>query len=330
MTLLATPLAFLVFFSGFAVAQISNISSPNCASTWSWSFNSLNQDPCRVAATMLGTCNGGSFTILPLQPGFSYFGPSGVDDSNLCKCSTVGYSLLTACGGCQGGAPVTWSEFSFNCTKTLPPSQFPNPVPTDTRLPRWALLDVTNDNLWDFNKSYVTGDKPEVLPGQVPGAPSSSSSSVRGSSTSTTATHAPVPTGGHSSHGGAIAGGVVGGVAVISLLVAGLVFYQRRRRSLESSSAVPLYPGDGSFNAPSPMDQLPRPMSDQGTLASSFPESASLMKPYNPDDPSTYPAFPITPNSSYMPSQGSSNRNLYTVATPPIPQPQGYHGLPTV
>jgi hypothetical protein len=123
-------------------------------------------------------------------------------------------------------------------------------------------------------------DKPEVLPGQVPGAPSSSSSSVRGSSTSTTATHAPVPTGGHSSHGGAIAGGVVGGVAVISLLVAGLVFYQRRRRSLESSSAVPLSPGDGSFNAPSPMDQLPRPMLDPGTLASSFPETTSLMKPY--------------------------------------------------
>ncbi|KAH9984273.1 hypothetical protein BJV77DRAFT_1153326 [Russula vinacea] len=264
MTLLATPLAFLVFFSGFAVAQISNISSPNCASTWSWSFNSLNQDPCRVAATMLGTCNGGSFTILPLQPGFSYFGPSGVDDSNLCN----------------------WSEFSFNCTKTCPPLSSPT-LSQDTRLPRWALLDVTT-NLRFFLAR------------------------------------------GHSSHGGAIAGGVVGGVAVISLLVAGLVFYQRRRRSLESSSAVPLSPGDGSFNAPSPMYQLPRPMSDQGTLASSFPESASLMKPYNPDDPSTYPAFPITPNSSYMPSQGSSNRNLYTVATPPIPQPQGYHGLPTV
>jgi hypothetical protein len=33
MSLLATPLAFLVFFSGFAVAQIS---APNCYSEWAW------------------------------------------------------------------------------------------------------------------------------------------------------------------------------------------------------------------------------------------------------------------------------------------------------
>ncbi|KAH9984238.1 hypothetical protein BJV77DRAFT_202461 [Russula vinacea] len=138
MSLLATPFAFLVFFFGFTVAQIV---SPNCESTWEWSFNSLDQDPCKVAATMLGTCYGGEFTILPPQR--PYFGPSGVDDSDLCLCSTVGYSLLSACGGCQGQTWITWSQFSFNCTKTLPPSQFPNPVPTGLRVPHWALLDVT-------------------------------------------------------------------------------------------------------------------------------------------------------------------------------------------
>ncbi|KAH9984280.1 hypothetical protein BJV77DRAFT_199950 [Russula vinacea] len=172
MSLFATPLAFLVFFSGTALAQIS---SPNCESTWAWSFNSLNQDPCEVAANMFGTCNGGVFRIGPLQSGQSYFGPSGVDDSNLCKCSTVGYSLISACGGCQGETWITWSEYSFNCTKTLPPSQFPNPVPTGIRVPHWALLDVTNENLWNFNRSYAAGDSPEVAPGSTPG-PSSPSS----------------------------------------------------------------------------------------------------------------------------------------------------------
>jgi hypothetical protein len=154
MSLLATPLTFLLFFSGFTVAQIV---SPNCESTWSWSFNSLNQDPCKVAATMLGTCNGNTFTIGPLQPGYSYYGPSGVDDSNLCKCSTVGYSLLSACGGCQGASWITWSEYAFNCTKTLPSPQFPNAVPSGIRVPHWALLDPTYENLWDFNQSYIAG-----------------------------------------------------------------------------------------------------------------------------------------------------------------------------
>jgi hypothetical protein len=116
-------------------------------------------------------------------------------------------------------------------------------------------------------------DTPEVLPGQVPGSPSSSSS-VRGSSTAT-----PIPTGGHSSNAGAIAGGVVGGIAAISLIVAGLFFYRRRRRLL-ASSAVPVSPGGGSSNAFSPMDQVPLPISDHGTLASSIPDTTSPMRTY--------------------------------------------------
>jgi hypothetical protein len=42
------------------------------------------------------------FIVDPLRPGYSYTGPSGIDDSDLCKCSTVGYSLISACAGCQG------------------------------------------------------------------------------------------------------------------------------------------------------------------------------------------------------------------------------------
>ena len=48
------------------------------------------------------------FTIDPLPPGYSYIGPSGADDSDLCKCSTVGYSLISACGGCQGQSWITY------------------------------------------------------------------------------------------------------------------------------------------------------------------------------------------------------------------------------
>ena len=90
------------------------------------SFNSLGQNACTVAAFMMSTCNAGcefdrlisfgfilycvvyflisfvAFTVDPLQPGYSYPGPNGTDNSDLCKCSTVGYSLISACAGCQG------------------------------------------------------------------------------------------------------------------------------------------------------------------------------------------------------------------------------------
>ena len=116
------------------------------------------------------------FTIMPLQPDEGYTGPTGVDDANLCKCSTVGYSLLSACGGCQDAQWITYDfrrcplpVFTYlslagrNIRTTarvlcLPPREFlswqiiltltlahrfPNPIPAGTRVPRWALLDVT-------------------------------------------------------------------------------------------------------------------------------------------------------------------------------------------
>ena len=80
MSTLAAPLATLLFFFGFAAAQIY---APDCSLTWEWvsflnaflnsslppvdeltgcsqSFNSLDQNACTVAAYLLATCNGGS------------------------------------------------------------------------------------------------------------------------------------------------------------------------------------------------------------------------------------------------------------------------------
>ena len=153
MSLLVPPLASLIFLSGFAVAQIFG---PNCRSSWNWvcilsflqrilrplpdpvqTYNSLGQDPCTVAAYMLSTCSGGSelfvcmsvlhrqtllspffpaFTISPLQPGMEYFGPTALEEANLCLCSTVGYSLASACGGCQQGE---WISCDSHCCSLL-------------------------------------------------------------------------------------------------------------------------------------------------------------------------------------------------------------------
>ncbi|KAF8463023.1 hypothetical protein DFH94DRAFT_481874 [Russula ochroleuca] len=131
---------------------------------WIWSFNSLDQDPYLVAAFMMSTCNGGTFTMKSLPTGSMYYpGPSPKDDAdyNLCMCTTIVYSLRSACGGCQGGTWIPWSEYKLRCAETPPAPSFPNAVPVGTRVPPWALLDVANDNNWDRHKSYAAGDTPE-------------------------------------------------------------------------------------------------------------------------------------------------------------------------
>jgi hypothetical protein len=122
-------------------------------------YNSLDQSPCFVTANMLSTCFGGGelsdflhvralrcclledYTLIPLPPGYSYFGPDGPANDILCYCNTVEYSLISACAACQGEewimcgyivsssqlrtayvSVISWSTYVDNCTKTLPPS----------------------------------------------------------------------------------------------------------------------------------------------------------------------------------------------------------------
>ncbi|KAI0295644.1 hypothetical protein B0F90DRAFT_1750047 [Multifurca ochricompacta] len=112
--------SFLLLF--LARSSVAQFNAPDCSLTWKWSFNSLGQNPCTIAAYLMGTCHGGAFTVPPLQPGNSYPGPSGIDNGDLCRCNTITYSLLSACDACQGENWTPWSEYSFNCTKVLPPS----------------------------------------------------------------------------------------------------------------------------------------------------------------------------------------------------------------
>jgi len=246
MSPLAAPLVTFLFFSGFAAAQII---APACSlMTWEWTFNSLDQNACTVAAHLMSTCNGGTFTIDALIPGYSYTGPTGIDDTNLCKCNTVTYSLISACDACQGAVWTSWSEYSSNCTKTLPPSSFPNPVPSGTRVPQWALIDITSGNNWSSNQSYAVGDSPEQAPGALlgtsgatvstSGTRSGATSGTRGGATSSlssesssTANPTPPPSSKSSSNMGVIVGGAVGGVVVISLAAIAIVFFLRRRSS---------------------------------------------------------------------------------------------------
>jgi len=153
-------LASLLFFAGFAAAGIY---APDCSSAWKWSFNSLGQNACTVAAFLLSTCNGGSFTINALPSGDQYAGPTSAQSGDLCACNTVTYNLVSACDACQGATWLTYSDFTSNCTTVLTAGSFPNPVPTGTYVPKWALSGVTDT--WDPIGAALVGDSPESGPG---------------------------------------------------------------------------------------------------------------------------------------------------------------------
>ncbi|KAI9452879.1 hypothetical protein BJY52DRAFT_892388 [Lactarius psammicola] len=324
----------LLAASDLVVAQVN---APGCSVAWKWTFNTLGQNACTVAAYLMSTCNEGAFTINALQPGYWYAGPSSdADRVNLCKCNMVAYNLISACDACQGSTWTTWSEYSFNCTRTLPPATFPNAVPPDTRVPQWALVDNTVrslirtfpkpslasapllpqlEGLWNVTKAYIAGDTPEIEPGSLIGtsasgsvSPTSSTSQSGVSSTSSSTASSPSSSSsGSKSNTGAIAGGVAGGVVALAAL-GGLLFYFLRRR--------------------------PRPQAPSAAFVIDGATPVMPMKFYNPNDPSTFPEFQSMQTSTVdvhvpiAPYNGGPNGN--TPANMQSMRPQGYHGLPTV
>ncbi|KAI0321650.1 hypothetical protein OF83DRAFT_233079 [Amylostereum chailletii] len=148
-------------------------------------FNSLQQNPCLVASTLRAVCAKSSFAVDPVPVTGVYAGPSGDDIGNICSCSTVTYSLMSACGACQGGSWGTWKDWSLNCTATLSDGVFPAEfIPSSTKVPHWAFQEVTVSGNWSLETAQGAGDTPEntsstssspsCLPSSHPSSPPSS------------------------------------------------------------------------------------------------------------------------------------------------------------
>lgn len=50
-----------------------------------------------------------------IPPDTHYIGPS-VADADGCHCSSVTYSVVSACAGCQQRSYLNWTTWSYNCT----------------------------------------------------------------------------------------------------------------------------------------------------------------------------------------------------------------------
>ncbi|KAH7913750.1 hypothetical protein BJ138DRAFT_1124146 [Hygrophoropsis aurantiaca] len=264
-----------------------------CFNNYTWADNSLGQSPCVVASYLQAPChpNGANITAL-VNSTYEYTPPTTVTP---CECNTVTYSLISACGGCQGATWVTWDYWTLNCSGSTSNQQYPRPLPSGTAVPAWAYLALTNGT-WDSTAAQQDISAPE------------SSASVVQSSTASSAPSgsASVPSQPNnsnqksSSNTGAIAGGVVGGVVGLALISA-IILFILRRNSRNSSGQMA-----DSGHAPYQDYKYSSP-----AYGHADPNQTRL---YNPDDPTTFPGSP-------EPSV------VYTTSTGPITRPGQFTGV---
>ncbi|KDR71524.1 hypothetical protein GALMADRAFT_229495 [Galerina marginata CBS 339.88] len=263
----ALLIAVLCLVAGHGAAQ-----NATCQSGFAWSFNSLNQSPCDIAAFLASVCINQPFILQPLQPGFEYFGPpAGL--GNPCRCSTVYYSLLSACSVCQLASFIRWTDYETNCSTVF--SQVFNPsIPPYTKVPHYAYLDVTAGDTFNVTLAQAAGGTESTsLPSPTsPTSPTSATSS------------------GKKSNSGAIAGGVVGGILGL-LVIAGSIYWILRRKKQAAASRADIDPV--VFTSQNQLNVPPTPPS--------FPSTSPPMRLYDPNDPSTYPISNSNSHMSYNP-----------------------------
>ncbi|KAF7294789.1 hypothetical protein MIND_01016600 [Mycena indigotica] len=258
-------LSILLAFTVALVAGADGVSTnATCSSAFAWSFNSLGQTPCLVAAYLGSTCNNGLFMVPALtSQNNGYIGPtvSQAAASEQCACSSVFYSLLSACADCQSGLVIPWDTFKTNCSQVFE-AVFAKSIPTGTSVPHWAYQNFPSGGSFNATLAQLQLNAPE--------------------STSTpTATSAPPAASSHpsskKSKAGPIAGGVVGGIAALVLLGIAVFWFLRQRRR-----GGTLVPGSVSIRSTGTGEITPY------TSANPTP------KLYNPADPSTFPSSPST------------------------------------
>jgi len=214
----------------------SYAAAATCLTGYNWTYNSQGQSPCDLAASLLGVCVPAGGPLPSLPPGYYYVGPT-LQSRNECTCSSVYFSMLSACAVCQSRETLRWSAYATNCS-TVYVQTFPDPLPVGVRVPNYAYLDVTIVDGFDPSLAQAAGGAESV------GAPSATTSALASTPTSQQSPK-------KKSNAGAIAGGVVGGVALLGILVIVVVWLLLRRRP----SSEPLRQSQFSYESSAKTEQ---------------------------------------------------------------------------
>ncbi|KAF9030625.1 hypothetical protein BJ165DRAFT_1519828 [Panaeolus papilionaceus] len=165
--MLYTILAVLTLLISGANSQATRLSGDE----YTWGFNSLGQSPCHVASRLLSICVGGPVTVAALKPNAIYAGAQEGGGGSDCRCSSVYYSMLSACAQCQGRAWLDWPDQIYWC-KDVYHQYLPFSVPLDFQVPSWAYIDIASLNIFNLdaarNSIRTTSDPPTPRPTRTP------------------------------------------------------------------------------------------------------------------------------------------------------------------
>ncbi|CCA77739.1 hypothetical protein PIIN_02961 [Serendipita indica DSM 11827] len=200
-----------------------------------------------------------AFNVPPLTSGQRYLPPSG-SQINKCQCSSVYYSLLSACAVCQGSPIGTFKEWTGGCFDVLVSIEsYPLATPNGTQIPPWAFMRLSNDVF-----SVTAAGR------NATGDPSFGAESHSGLSTAAII---------------ALAVGTV--VALILVSIAVYMFCRFRRKHARGSPVGGQESGTSSLNPDSAHNRvrygrIEGPPRKERTFFSYFQPSASKIKSYRP------------------------------------------------
>lgn len=227
-----------------------------------WTFNSLGQTPCLVAAYLQGSCTGKDFNVPAIDIDEHYINT----DPDQCFCSTVTYSLLSACAICQGAEISSWAIYTTNCTANKipisPDGQFPLPVPSNTSVPSWAQQLVQTSGTFDISRARTVAEVQNNATNTT-----STTSSSSNSQTTTSPTPSPSESGSGSTHSSHLSTDTVVGIAVgggaCLILIGGLLAFfltrKKRREDYRKESTVVYSSVGDAFESKYSIDQFEEP-----------------------------------------------------------------------
>ncbi|KAF8339334.1 hypothetical protein F5887DRAFT_981026 [Amanita rubescens] len=198
----------------------------------------MGQSPCYVIEDLTLQCTGQQLPLTALSPGEAYVAPQYYGPSPIsCYCSSVYYSLISACAFCQNGSWIPWANYLELCNQTYL-MEYPGPIPSDTSVPSWAYLNLTETG-YTFDPAVAS---------YLATASSSSMSSASFNSTSESGSSSSTPKSISNSTSGAsktgtIAGGTIGGLVMWLLLGTFLSSSANRIFNIYATNVFALYSG---------------------------------------------------------------------------------------
>ncbi|PPR05942.1 hypothetical protein CVT24_006667 [Panaeolus cyanescens] len=252
-------------------------------------YNTMAQSPCVVSGILLSVCLGREVTIRTLSGvDDNYPGAQASGEGSTCRCSTVYYSMLSACAYCQAHDWITWLEQQANCVD-ISDRHLPILIPSNTSIPNYAYADVIANARFDIAAAQAMLSATTSSASASGTTFSSATTSHSDTSSSPTPTNTPyIPDREKKETNiGAIVGGVIGGLLVVGIVIAVIVYMVVRSRR----KPPPHDPALLSPHSPYPSVVPTSPaMSSLAHGAMPSPQLSGAPKLYNPNDPSTFPS----------------------------------------